>query len=212
MTIRVQARTEDSLVPTDLAWAAGFWDGEGCMYRDKRTDVPTLQITQAGDEGEQLCERFLHSLGVGGTIYARSQASLPDYYKPQFVGITWGEQAALAFDRARPYLSDTKIGQAEDAISIWRERQRSYVHPFAARTHCKSGHEYTPENIRMRGDTRICLTCRRERALASYYANLERNRELGRKNQQALRDRRKSAARTEVKQDEATRNDGTIET
>jgi hypothetical protein len=32
---------------------------------------------------------------------------------------------------------------------------------FSQRTHCDSGHEYTPENTRMRGNTRICKTCRR---------------------------------------------------
>ncbi len=30
-----------------------------------------------------------------------------------------------------------------------------------ARTHCKNGHEYTAENTKLRGNTRICRTCNR---------------------------------------------------
>ncbi len=35
---------------------------------------------------------------------------------------------------------------------------------LSARTHCKHGHEYTPENTRMQGNARICRTCARNRA------------------------------------------------
>jgi hypothetical protein len=48
--------------------------------------------------------------------------------------------------------------QAENA----RDAVRHGAHPIAARTHCKNGHEFTPENTindLVRG--RLCLTCRR---------------------------------------------------
>lgn len=32
-----------------------------------------------------------------------------------------------------------------------------------SKTHCSKGHEYTPENTRKAGSTRICKTCHRER-------------------------------------------------
>jgi hypothetical protein len=34
---------------------------------------------------------------------------------------------------------------------------------MAARTHCKNGHPFTPENTRMQGTARICKPCSRER-------------------------------------------------
>lgn len=38
---------------------------------------------------------------------------------------------------------------------------------WAARTHCESGHEYTPKNTRIEPDgARRCRTCRRDRARA----------------------------------------------
>lgn len=39
------------------------------------------------------------------------------------------------------------------------------THNMARRTHCKNGHEFSPENTRPRADGgRRCLACRRERA------------------------------------------------
>lgn len=35
---------------------------------------------------------------------------------------------------------------------------------MASRTHCKNGHEFTSENVRIEGNTRRCLPCARERS------------------------------------------------
>ena len=34
---------------------------------------------------------------------------------------------------------------------------------FVVRSHCKHGHEFTPDNTAMRGRARVCLTCRAAR-------------------------------------------------
>lgn len=39
----------------------------------------------------------------------------------------------------------------------------------ADKTHCKNGHEYTPEGTKMRGGARICRQCERD-ALKRYHA------------------------------------------
>jgi hypothetical protein len=42
----------------------------------------------------------------------------------------------------------------------------------AAKTHCDSGHEFTPENTAYRANgTRKCITCRRAHRMAHYYRN-----------------------------------------
>lgn len=42
--------------------------------------------------------------------------------------------------------------------------------PNTAKTHCPADHEYTPDNTLVnRQGSRVCLTCKRERALAGYY-------------------------------------------
>ena len=56
--------------------------------------------------------------------------------------------------RARPTL---------DGLMSHRDKMK------AARTHCKNGHELTPDNISLRSDGRIrCKTCNREERRAAY--------------------------------------------
>jgi hypothetical protein len=39
---------------------------------------------------------------------------------------------------------------------------------YARRTHCKHGHAFTLENMRKKGNVRICLTCKKEKDEKSY--------------------------------------------
>lgn len=39
----------------------------------------------------------------------------------------------------------------------------------ASKTHCKFGHEFTPENTSHNGKNRVCKTCQRERVRRSYH-------------------------------------------
>ncbi len=58
----------------------------------------------------------------------------------------------------------------DNARSNW-ERMRS-------RTHCSKGHEYTPENTRYRGSTRLCRTCTRANNLIYKRAARARKKEM----------------------------------
>ena len=55
----------------------------------------------------------------------------------------------------------------------YARKQRAAQPPKAPRTHCKRGHEFTPENTYATPTGRSCLTCKREKAREHY----ERNRE-----------------------------------
>lgn len=48
------------------------------------------------------------------------------------------------------------------------DRVRNGIHPMAKKTHCKRGHEFTPENtrieVRTTGKVRRCRQCERERS------------------------------------------------
>jgi hypothetical protein len=39
---------------------------------------------------------------------------------------------------------------------------------YARRNHCKYGHEFTPENTRMYGNARVCLTCKKQKDEESF--------------------------------------------
>ncbi|WP_375545838.1 NUMOD4 motif-containing HNH endonuclease [Dietzia cinnamea] len=43
-----------------------------------------------------------------------------------------------------------------------RDQVTHGVHNKASLSHCKRGHEFTPENTYINGEKRVCVTCRRE--------------------------------------------------
>ena len=64
-----------------------------------------------------------------------------------------------------------------EPVGLWENLSRSAKTPAvinAAKTHCKRGHEFTPENTYRyiqhgrSGESRACKTCMRERAAAKY--------------------------------------------
>lgn len=62
------------------------------------------------------------------------------------------------------------------------DRVRNGIHPMANKTHCKRGHEFTPENTRIerRGtrNSRRCLACEKERARRRTQAEREARAKL----------------------------------
>jgi hypothetical protein len=73
---------------------------------------------------------------------------------------------------------DTKSANAQDTLEQGRNFQRN-------KTHCSSGHRFTPDNTGLdKGGRRWCKTCRRAHIRAHYYNNPEyyqRRSELRRK-------------------------------
>jgi hypothetical protein len=154
----------------DIAWAAGFWDGEGSFIADNRSCVVSLQVSQAGDEGHALLARFARALGQPATIYEGWRKT--ERHKPAYKVHIIGERAVRAYELCKPYLSETKKQQAEGRIAAWRQRQASFVHSSTSKTHCPEGHSYSDANtfINSRG-ARCCRTCRRIRGRARYEAS-----------------------------------------
>lgn len=70
---------------------------------------------------------------------------------------------------------DTRKANAEDRIHAGNA-----IGWNAEKTHCKHGHEFTPENTYVHRGERACRTCRSARARAAYRANPDRARKYAR--------------------------------
>jgi hypothetical protein len=116
----------DDKIDTELAWAAGFFDGEGSTWLSKDTvryRHPVMAVGQSGDT--EPLERFGRAVGVGkvyGPLAANTQGFLPDgtpryYLKPRFQwrAAAWPEVSA-ALEGLMPYLSSVKVRQALDVL------------------------------------------------------------------------------------------------
>ena len=115
-------------VETELAWAAGFFDGEGSTsIHPNVVNMRTyfflcMQLTQTGDILPYTLERFRKAVGEGkvyGPYTPAGLGSLP-VWKWQ---VQKGLSVRLVGDRLRPYLSPNKITQFDYCLKVWDNRK-----------------------------------------------------------------------------------------
>lgn len=107
----------------ELAWAAGFFDGEGCtqlmhMKPRRNADYPTIRVivTQA-DRG--LLERFQRAVG-DGNIVGPITKNRPGR-KPLYRLTKNGPAAAEILRVLWPWLSEPKREQARTAVALYNK-------------------------------------------------------------------------------------------
>lgn len=146
-------------VELDLAWAAGFLDGEGhfglprAVRRKNAADWHRIRVsaTQKGISGGS--PAVLHRLKriLGGKIERHGE---PDDFKWLMEGI---RNVEGVFARVRPWLGTAKQEQARSAIAGWRGQIR--LHGDAE--HCARGHPYDHTYMSRTGPKRRCTACAR---------------------------------------------------
>lgn len=136
----------------ELAWAAGFFDGEGHTgLQSKSQKYRYLRLTVGQTEPTTL-ERFQKAVGYGNITgpYPRKGTR-----KDVWVWQTTSKKAHEALNRLLPYLSGPKREQARLAIA--NERLGLYKD----RTTCKRGHSFTGDNVYTdKYGYRSCVECR----------------------------------------------------
>jgi len=109
---------------TELAWAAGFFDGEGCSYMLKSTSSGTarrvysaFRLAVAQVELQPL-ERFMRALGFGriNGPYQQKKASR----RPHYQWCVSGMDAVSAIEAMWPYLSEPKRAQAQVNLELYK--------------------------------------------------------------------------------------------
>lgn len=107
----------------ELAWAAGFFDGEGCVSVIKATAGERLAV-QISSTYQPALERFLKAVQIG-RIYGPYERGT---FKPQWAYRANGFrrcQAVIAM--IWPFLSGEKRAQAADALSRCTKSAPRYV-------------------------------------------------------------------------------------
>lgn len=108
---------------TELAWAAGFFDGEGCVRfrtcksrpnRSREYGVLSIQVSQVHREP---LDRFRAAVGVGTVKgpYGPYKTTKQAYFSYSIVG----KNAIEAFGRLRPYLSPIKLREGNAALDAY---------------------------------------------------------------------------------------------
>ena len=107
---------------TEWAWAAGFFDGEGCISYKRKGGLWRLVVQQNVREPLEVLERLF-----GGTLYGpytrqRSRNGVGEWSNPYYVWrLNTQEDVVLALEAMYPYLT-VKREQAQTAVEAIRER------------------------------------------------------------------------------------------
>jgi hypothetical protein len=140
-----------------LAWAAGFFEGEGCFfasYYRPREDGSRIYRTSASvtQKDEELLLQFKDIVGFG-TVYADGQDDGMYVWKTTQVG-----QAAKLFDLLHQWLGQRRTNRFHELDA---GEAKQILRPL--KSHCKNGHPFIEGNYKMRRHanktSRICSAC-----------------------------------------------------
>lgn len=151
------------LTTKDIAWAAGFMEGEGSFYYDAAGRASSLTVRAAQVQREPL-ERLQRMFG--GTIghYENGKGRKAQWIHQWYVH---GKRAAEVIMTLLALLSPRRFEQAVKALEVWKAKPVSHYD----RRRCKAGHEY---QIRKRGErtSRYCPTCQNRRGEGSSLSSI----------------------------------------
>lgn len=111
-----------------LAWAAGFVDGEGSFMLHGRS--PLLSVPQSGDDAPRQLQRFIDALVLGGKVEIHHRRQHPHHQQAYRVRITGFERVQAAAARLWPWLSEAKRAQA---LRVFAEYHEHWMPPGARR-------------------------------------------------------------------------------
>lgn len=146
----------------DRAWAAGFFDGEGCFSLATRGNRAVATISQ---NDREVLDRFRAVVGCGA-IYGPHMGNPLTHQHPFF---SWRVGSRADFDRVVealwPWLGSVKRRAALRVGALASPGGNAQ----SRKTHCPQGHPYDEANTRwvaQRGGPRTsrqCRTCHRAR-------------------------------------------------
>ena len=180
-------------------WAAGFWDGEGCVSIAVRNNTANPRIVaEISQVNREVLDRFASAVGFGSVIgpYSQKNPNARDFYCWRVEGAS---NVELLRSRIYDYIGTIKKSQMDDALSVrtaWESDPR-----------CRSGHSLTKnrrgyhcqECVTANGKAnqkpilghKICSFCKEDKDFSEF--NIMRSRADGR--QTVCRDCMKSYRR-----------------
>lgn len=112
----------------ELAWCAGFIDGEGSFML--ANNMPLLSIPQSGDAAPVILQRCAKALGLGGKVELHNKKVRPTHLQAYRLRITGFERTQAAIVRLWPWLSDPK---REQAVRVLKRYHEYWMPPGARR-------------------------------------------------------------------------------
>ena len=108
----------------ELAWAAGFFDGEGNTRSSVRGPRWATFIVQIKNTDPTPLHRFQKAVGLGAVYgpYSSARPGWSQFWHYQATG--WDGERVI--ELLRPYLCESKAAQADAAIEIRKAHRSGY--------------------------------------------------------------------------------------
>ena len=152
----------EDVTPEQIAWAAGLFEGEGCLGAYPRSRNRTQIMACLGMTDRDVVERFAAVVGSGNLRLGQpGTGGWKACWEWRMYGASDVAELAVTF---RPYFGDRRRAKADEVIAA----AALIGPPPAERTHCPSGHAYAGTNLviemRRGRPVRRCRTCDNRRA------------------------------------------------
>lgn len=116
----------------ELAWAAGFFDGEGCFGIDKRFSAPYVRVSQ---KDRRALDRFVEVTGLGRVYFRNGNGKYRGDTHIHWIAISGFEQTQALGAMLWQWLSPVKRDQFKKMLATFhddkmvsrRYRKRLYV-------------------------------------------------------------------------------------
>jgi hypothetical protein len=155
---------------SDVAWAAGLFEGEGCLPRNQGTiGAPHYPSAALAMSDEDVVRAFRGIVNMGSVYQERHPAS-KTMYRWKINGF---EKTQALIGMFWPWLGSRRRDRATEMLRLY-EPGRHMGRINAAKTHCPGGHPYDSANTYSYRGGRQCRAChairergRRERSQAN---------------------------------------------
>jgi hypothetical protein len=150
---------------TRIAWAAGLFEGEGCIANGTSRHSVHLQLVMTD---EDVVRRFHRIVGVGAVALREPPSLVGRGCKTQWSWYVYSvEDVRRTLVEFLPYFGTRRRERAEQAFSTLSGNRGAR----ALRTTCLRGHPYDENNTRYHADgSRYCRECDLQRQRARYHA------------------------------------------
>lgn len=111
---------------TDIAWAAGLFEGEGCFSLTSSSPKATATLylrAQMNMVDEEPIRRFVEIVGVGDLRFANPPSTQKRGHSPYWSWKVSGADALSVYRLLKPHLSMRRKVCAEQIIGRVRERE-----------------------------------------------------------------------------------------
>lgn len=138
----------------NLAWAGGFFEGEGCFYTHKGKPrfngtalmTASASLVQKGLQGKVLLEQFQNVTKLG-FIYHQKKGDMYIWK------ISKNEEVEILFNLLRPYLGERR---QKKYLEIKHKVQTQGKHKRTLKSKCKKGHLYSEVGQQKDNTCKLC--------------------------------------------------------